>query len=261
MIRSLWTASTGMKSQMTNLDVIANNMANVNTVGFKKSRADFQDLLYQTLKSPGQSTGPETLHPVGQQVGVGTKLAGIVKQFTMGSLTQTERDLDIAIAGPGFLQVQGPGGEIFYTRDGALKLANDGSIVNSDGLAMLDLGTVPSNARAVSFSPTGQVSYIDQSGAEVNIGTIQLGMFLNPSGLSAMGGNLYQETAASGTATLVAPGLESSGNIQQRFLELSNVSVVEEMVNMISAQRAYEINSKVIKATDEMLAAANQLAR
>ncbi|MFT4552148.1 MAG: flagellar basal-body rod protein FlgG [Chlamydiales bacterium] len=261
MIRSLWTASTGMKAQMTNLDVIANNMANVNTVGFKKSRADFQDLLYQTMKSPGEATGPESIHPVGQQVGVGTKLSGITKQFTIGSLTQTERDLDVAIAGQGFFQVQGPGGNVLYSRDGALKVSNQGTIVNSDGLAMVDLGTVPSNARAVNFSPTGEVSYVDDTGAATTIGTLQLAMFLNPSGLSAQGSNLYTESPASGTATLSTPGSDASGTIQQHFLELSNVSVVEEMVNMISAQRAYEINSKVIKATDEMLSAATQLAR
>lgn len=261
MIRSLWTASTGMKAQMTNLDVIANNMANVNTVGFKKSRTDFQDLLYQTLKSPGETTGPENLHPVGQQVGVGTKLAGITKQFTVGSLTRTDRDLDIAIAGEGFLQVNGPGGEVLYTRDGSLKLSADGEIVNTDGLLITGLGTVPSNARAVNFSPSGQVSYVDQTGAETVIGNVQLGMFVNPSGLSAMGGNLYQESPASGAPLLVTPGLEGSGTIQQNFLELSNVSVVEEMVNMISAQRAYEINSKVIKSTDEMLSTTSQIAR
>lgn len=261
MIRALWTASTGMKAQMTNLDVIANNMSNVNTVGFKKSRADFQDLLYQTLRSAGESTGPETQDPVGQQVGVGTKLSSITKQFTVGSLTRTDRDLDVAVAGDGFIQVQGAGGEILYTRDGSFKISGDGSIVNSDGLYISDLGTVPSNARSVSISPTGQVSYIDQTGGETVIGNMQLAMFVNPSGLGAVGGNLYQETPASGTPLLATPGVDGSGTMQQYFLETSNVSVVEEMVNMISAQRAYEINSKVIKSSDEMLSTANQLAR
>lgn len=261
MIRSLWTASTGMKAQMTNLDVIANNIANVNTSGFKKSNADFQDLLYQTLKSPGESTGPAAFHPVGQQVGVGTKLAGITKQFTVGSLTRTDRDLDIAIAGQGFMQVQGAGGEVLYTRDGSLKLSAEGTIVNSEGLLILGLGTIPSNARAVNFSPSGQVSYLDEVGSETTVGTVDLAMFVNPSGLRSMGGNLYQESPASGTPVLTTPGLEGAGSIQQHFLELSNVSVVEEMVNMISAQRAYEINSKVIKSTDEMLSTASQLAR
>lgn len=261
MIRALWTASTGMKAQMTNLDVIANNMSNANTVGFKKSRADFQDLLYQTLRSPGESTGPENLHPVGQQVGVGTKLSSITKQFTMGSLTRTDRDLDVAIAGKGFFQVQGTGGEILYTRDGSFKVSESGSIVNSDGLYIADLGTIPSNARAVNFSPTGQVTYVDETGAETSIGNVQLAMFVNPSGLRATGGNLYQESPASGAPVLVSPGLSGSGSVQQHFLEMSNVSVVEEMVNMISAQRAYEINSKVIKSSDEMLSTANQIAR
>lgn len=260
MMRSLWTASTGMKAQMTNLDVIANNLANVNTSGFKKSRADFQDLLYQALKSPGENTGPESLHPVGQEVGVGVKLAGITKQFTVGSLTRTDRDLDVAIAGKGFMQVDGLGGEVLYTRDGSLKLSEDGSIVNSDGYKVTGLGTVPSNARGVNFGPTGQVSYIDETGEETNVGTIELAMFINPAGLHSMGGNFYQETPASGAPVVVTPGLEGAGTLQQNFLELSNVSVVEEMVSMISAQRAYEINSKVIKSTDEMLSTANQLA-
>jgi flagellar basal-body rod protein FlgG len=261
MMRSLWTASTGMKAQMTNLDVIANNLANANTVGFKKSRADFQDLLYQTLKAPGESTGPDSVHPVGQEVGVGSKLAAITKQFTVGSLTRTDRDLDIAIAGKGFFQVDGTGGELLYSRDGALKLSPEGEIVTSDGLTVTGLGTIPSNARAVNFGPTGQVSYIDEAGQETIVGTLELAMFVNPAGLHSMGGNYYQETPASGTAVLTEPGSDGAGGIQQHFLELSNVSVVEEMVNLISAQRGYEINSKVIQSTDEMLAAANQLSR
>jgi flagellar basal-body rod protein FlgG len=250
-----------MKAQMTNLDVIANNLANASTVGFKKSRADFQDLIYQAIKKPGQTTGPNNQHPVGQEIGVGVKNAAITKQFTIGSMTRTDRDLDVAIAGHGFVQVDGPGGETFYTRDGSFKLSGDGEIVNSDGLFITGLGTVPSNARGIAVSPTGQVSYIDQTGAETAIGTMQLAMFVNPSGLHAAGSNLYQETPASGNAVLTTPGLEGSGTLQQHFLEFSNVNVVEEMVNLISAQRSYEVNSKVIKTTDEMLATATQLAR
>lgn len=259
MITALWTASTGMEAQMTHLDVIANNLANANTVGFKKSRADFQDLLYQTLAAAGEATGPDSYDPVGEQVGVGTKLAGITKEFTQGSLQRTDRDLDIAIAGSGFIPVTGVDGETVYTRDGALKLTADGAIVNSDGLSIEGLGQVPSNARSINFGASGTVSYIDETGAESQIGQLQLAMFVNPSGLNALGGNLYQETPASGAAQLVNPGNQGAGGIQQHFIETSNVSIVEEMVNLITAQRAYEINSKMIKASDEVLATANQI--
>jgi len=259
MITALWTASTGMEAQMTNLDVISHNIANANTVSFKKSRADFQDLLYQSLAMPGESTGTNTTDPVGAQVGVGTKLASITKEFSMGSMQRTDRDLDIAIAGSGFIQVVGPDGQMAYTRDGSLKVSGTGQLVNSDGYAIADLGQIPENARSVNFGSNGQVSYMDENGQENIIGQLQLAMFINPSGLNAIGGNLYKETYASGSPKLVSPGLESAGTIQQRFLEMSNVSIVEEMVNMITTQRAYEINSKMIKAADEMLATANQI--
>lgn len=259
MITALWTASTGMSAQMRRVDVIANNLANANTVSFKKSRADFQDLLYQNLASAGESTGQDSEDPVGSQVGVGTKLAGITKDFSLGSLQRTDRDLDIAIAGKGFLRVTGPDGEDAYTRDGSLKVSADGSIVNTDGYAIAGLGQLPENAKGINFGPTGEVSYIDETGAENTIGQLQLANFVNPSGLTALGGNLYQESEASGAAALIQPGLEGTGTIQQRFLEQSNVSIVEEMVNMITAQRAYEVNSKMIQATDEILATANQI--
>lgn len=259
MITALWTASTGMSAQTTNLDVIANNLANVNTVGFKKSRADFQDLLYQTLAGPGESTGPNSLDPTGSQVGVGTKLAGITKQHTTGSLIRTDRDLDIAVTGSGFIPIISPDGSTSYTRDGALKLSYDGTIVNSNGYAVANLGQIPPEARSINFGPTGVVSYIDQQGQEVPIGTLQLATFVNPSGLNSEGGNLYTETVASGPATLQNPGVQGTGTIQQHFLEQANVSIVEEMVNMITAQRAYEVNSKMIRATDEMLATVNQI--
>jgi flagellar basal-body rod protein FlgG len=250
-----------MKAQMTNLDVISNNLANANTVGFKKSRADFQDLLYQAFKAPGARTSADSLHPVGQEVGVGTKLAAVTKQFVVGSLTRTDRDLDIAIAGNGFIPVTDASGNTAYTRDGSLKLTQDGQIVNSDGMRVSTLGAIPSNARSIGFSQTGEVSYMDENGDETSVGNIELAMFVNPSGLHSMGGNLYQETPASGSAGLVTPGLEGSGTLQQHVLELSNVSIVEEMVNMITAQRAYEVNSKVIKSADEMLSTATNLTR
>jgi len=250
-----------MKAQMTNLDVISNNLANVGTTAFKKSRTDFQDLLYQTLKAAGESTGPDSKNPVGQQIGVGTKLAAITKEHVQGSLTRTDRDLDIALMGKGFIPITGIDGETRYTRDGSLQLDADGNIVTADGLAVQGLGAIPVNARGVNFGQTGQVSYIDDTGSENIVGNLQLAQFVNPSGLFSMGGNLYMESPASGTGQLVTPGENSSGTIQQRFLELSNVNIVQEMVDLITSQRAYEVNSKMIKASDEMLATANQMAR
>ncbi len=261
MIRALWTAATGMGAQVTNLDVIANNIANVNTTGYKKSKAGFQDLLYQTLQAAGSSSGPDTTRPVGQQVGSGTKVASISKEFSQGSMINTSRELDVAIAGTGFFPVTAIDGTTAYSRDGSFKLTNNGNIVTSDGLAILGIGSVPSNARAINIGPTGQVSFIDQNGNENNVGQIQLAMFTNPSGLDAAGNNLFRQSSASGDAILVTPGLESSGTLQQHYLEGSNVSIVEEMVNMITAQRAYETNSKAIQAADQMLAVANQIAR
>lgn len=259
MITALWTASTGMEAQMTHLDVVAHNIANANTIAFKKSRADFQDLLYQTLQEAGTTTGADSNDPTGEQVGVGTKLAGVTKQHTLGSLQRTDRDLDVALTGPGFFQIIGADGNIAYTRDGAFKLSQDGSLVNSDGYRLADIGQIPSNARSVTFGPTGQVSFTDATGAQNNVGQINLAMFINASGLTSKGGNLYSESFASGTPQLVTPGLDGAGTIQQYFLEMSNVSIVEEMVNMITTQRAYEINSKMIRTADEMLAAANQI--
>jgi flagellar basal-body rod protein FlgG len=259
MITALWTASTGMEAQMTHLDVIAHNLSNANTVAFKKSRADFQDLLYQSLEIAGSSTSADTLDPTGAQVGVGTKLAGITKEFTTGSLQRTDRDLDVAVTGKGFIQVQGADGQLAYTRDGSFKLSPEGTIVTSDGFPVQGLGAIPANARSVNFGQTGEVSYVDETGVETLVGQLQLAVFLNPSGLEAQGGNLYKPTDASGVETLVQPGLQGAGKIQQHFLEMSNVSIVEEMVSMITTQRAYEVNSKMIKAADEMLATANQI--
>ncbi len=259
MSNALWTASTGMSAQMTRMDVIANNLANANTVGFKKSRADFQDLLYQTLSAAGESTGDNSTDPVGEQVGVGTKLAGITKEFTQGPLEQTGRDLDVAINGKGFFEVTGPDGQSAYTRDGAFKIDSNGNIVNSDGYAITGLGSIPSNARGINFGATGQVAYIDENGSETSVGQLQLAMFTNASGLSAMGGNLYSTTDASGEPQLIQPGSQGAGTMQQHFIEMSNVQIVEEMVNLISTQRAYEINSKMIKAADEMASTTNQI--
>ncbi|MDF2549567.1 MAG: flagellar basal-body rod protein FlgG [Chlamydiales bacterium] len=259
MFKALWTASTGMKAQMTKLNVIANNMANVNTIGFKKSRAEFKDLLYQTLEEAGATKGNDAYQPVGQQVGVGTALSAIVKEFSMGSLERTDRELDVAIKGHGFFRITGPDGQDAYTRDGSFKLSSDGSLVNSDGYKLADGGVIPNTARSIQFGPDGTISYIDQNGGQANLGQIQLAMFANPSGLNAIGGNLYKESPASGAAALTGPGLASAGTIEQFVLETSNVSVIDEMVNMIETQRAYEINSKMIRASDEMLSTANQI--
>jgi flagellar basal-body rod protein FlgG len=259
MLRSLWTASTGMKAQMTNLDVISNNLANVNTTGFKKSMVNFQDLLYETLKAAGESTGPDSKDPVGQQVGAGTQIAGITKDFSIGEITRTDRDLDIAIKGKGFFQILDVDSEVKYTRDGSFQLSSDGKIVNSDGLELIGLGNVPAEAMGVSVSATGNISYIDDSGNENSLGDVQLALFVNPSGLSSLGGNLYAKTPSSGEAQLVEPGQQSVGTLQQRFLELSNVNLVEEMVGMITTQRAYEVNSRGIRTADEMLGTAVQI--
>lgn len=261
MIRALYTASTGMKAQLTNIDVITNNLANTNTTGYKKSEASFQDLLYQTLSLPGATTGPDSQHPTGQQVGVGTKLAGISKNFSTGSLSRTDRELDIAIAGAGFIPLRGPDGETVYTRDGTFSLSAEGQIVNANGLPVEGLGSVGANARSVNFSPDGQVSWFNEKGEETPIGQIQLALFLNSSGLEAMGGNLYQKSIASGEPQSLQPGVGGAGMIQQHFLEMSNVSIVEEMVKLISAQRAYDLNSKGIRAADEMLQSANSIVR
>ena len=260
MSSALWTASTGMEASMTAMDVISNNLSNANTVGFKKSRADFQDLLYQTLSAAGESTSSTSSDPEGEQVGTGSKLSGITKDFSQGPLQRTDRDLDVAISGSGLIPIIGSDGNTVYTRDGALKIDADGTIVNSDGYAVSGLGAVPVNARSINFGPTGQVSYIDETGSENVIGQIQLAQFLNTAGLNALGGNLYQETGASGAAQLSIPGSQGAGTLQQHFIEKGNVSIVEEMVNLISTQRSYEINAKMIKAADEMLATTTQTA-
>lgn len=262
MIRSLFTAATGMKAQDLNVSVIANNLANVNTVGFKRSRADFQDLLYQTLRLVGTLSQNGNTVPTGMQLGLGVKPAAIQKNFLQGDFVQTENELDLAIQGKGFFQILQPDGTISYTRSGAFKLDNVGRIVNSDGLVLTPAVTIPPNSLALSVDNQGTVS-VTQAGTPVpaTLGNIQLATFLNPAGLEAVGFNLFRQTNASGTPTLGNPGILDRGLIQQGFLELSNVSVVEEMVNLITAQRAYEVNSKTVQAADEMLQISNNLRR
>jgi flagellar basal-body rod protein FlgG len=262
MIRALWTAASGMQSQQLNIDVIANNLANVNTTGFKKSRPDFQDLIYQNLKSVGAPSTNSTQIPSGIQIGLGSKAASVTKVFSAGSMTQTGNDLDLAIEGDGFFQIKMADGNTTYTRDGSFKKDSQGRIVNSDGYPLTPEMVIPTNASKVTIGNDGTVSVL-QAGQSTptTIGTIQLATFSNPAGLSSLGHNLYQPTDSSGTANTGTAGQNGIGSIGQGFLEMSNVSVMEEMVNMIMSQRAYETNSKAVQAADEMLQQTNNIKR
>ena len=262
MIRALWTAASGMQAQQKNLDVVANNLANVNTAGFKKSRADFQDLMYQNLKTSGAPSTNASQVPTGIQIGLGSRLAAVTKIFTTGDFTQTGNELDMAIEGDGFYQIQLPDGGTGYSRSGAFKKDSTGRVVTSDGYPLLPAISIPSNATKINIGNDGTVS-VTQAGQNTTtqVGNIQLASFSNPSGLSAQGKNLFLPTDASGAATTGTPGQAGLGTIAQGFLEMSNVSVMEEMVNMIVGQRAYEINSKAVQTSDEMLQTANNLKR
>lgn len=260
MIRSLWTGTTGMHSQQLNIDVIANNLANVSTTGFKKSKADFQDLLYQTMKVPGSQSSADTESPTGILIGLGVKPAAVTKVFTQGDLILTENELDIAIEGQGFLQVELPNGNTTYTRSGALKRDSSGRLTNSDGYPILPAITIPDGSRQITISETGVVSAIlDDDTESTELGTLELASFTNAAGLSAIGKNLFEETSASGTATTGTPGDDGYGTLLQSYLEGSNVNIVEELANMITTQRAYEINSKTIQTSDEMMQTTNNL--
>lgn len=262
MIRALWTASTGMEAQQLNIDIISHNLANVNTTGFKKSRADYQDLLYQEIKSAGASSSDSTIVPTGIQVGQGVRTVSTEKIFNQGNFKQTENPLDVAIEGEGFFQVTRPDGTVAYTRTGELKVDSEGRLVTSDGYLIEPQITMPADTQAITISADGIVSARQPNNPiPTQVGNIELARFINPSGLQAAGRNLYIPTAASGDATTGVPGAEGMGTLAQGFLEMSNVSVVEEMVNMIAAQRAYEINSKSIQTTDEMLQTANSMKR
>ncbi len=222
---------------------------------------EFQDLLYQNPSASGGQDGAGNTVPTSVEQGNGTKVASTSRVFTQGQLTQTGEEMDISIEGEGFLQIDNPDGTINYTRDGALKIGPDGQIVNSEGLPFTGLGTIPTETISVSISADGQFTFSLSDGTTQTGGSIQLARFPNPGGLKALGGNLFQETEASGTAELGTPAQNGYGTIHQGFLEMSNVNVVQEMVNMIIAQRAYEINSKAIQTSDEMLAQINQLSR
>jgi flagellar basal-body rod protein FlgG len=260
MLRALYSSAAGMQSQQTNLDVIANNLANVNTTGFKKNKTEFQDLLYQTSRSAGADQGGGNQLPTGVQIGHGSRLVATSKIFTTGELTQTGERLDVAIQGDGFFEVQMPDGTKAYTRDGALKTASDGRITTSDGLPVQGgFQPIAAGTTSISISPTGDVTTTGSAGSQTF--KVQIVRFANPAGLESVGRNLYRETSASGQAEIGNPGENGYGELQQGYLEMSNVKVVEEMVNMIVAQRAYEVNSKAVQAADEMMQISNSLRR
>jgi flagellar basal-body rod protein FlgG len=260
MIKSLNTAATGMAAQQTNMDVIANNIANVSTNGFKKSRAEFEDLMYQTQKEPGTATGMNAYSPNGVQTGLGVRTASIQKDFTNGSSQVTKNPLDIQIEGSGFFQVLTPDGEIAYTRDGSFKKDPTGRVVDKNGNVLQPEITVPPDVSGLEVAPNGEVRVIVGLGdAPQTIGQIEVTNFVNPAGLRAMGKNLFTQTPSSGQAIASRPGLNGTGYLAQGQLEASNVNIVDEMVNMITAQRAYETNSKVIQASDQMLQSINNL--
>lgn len=262
MIRSLWTSATGMQAQELNIDVIANNLANVNTAGFKKSRAEFQDLLYESMRPAGAASSADTTVPTGIQLGHGTRPSAVQKMFGQGDFQNTQNELDWAIEGDGFFQIEMPDGDTGYSRSGEFKLDADGRIVNPDGFPLVPEITVPTDTISISVGMDGTVSVIQAGDATpTEIGTIQLARFVNPGGMRSLGKNLYSPTNASGDEITGMPGENGFGTLAQGFLEMSNVSVVDEMVNMITAQRAYETNSKVITTADDMLQLANNLKR
>lgn len=254
MIRALSTSATGMAAQQMNIDVIANNLANVNTAGFKRSRMNFSDLVYENLRMAGAPSTENTQIPTGLQIGLGTRPTASHKIFTQGMFQPTENPLDLAISGEGFFQVTLPNGGIGYTRDGSLKIDGEGNIVTSDGFLLEPNMAIPNDAVSISVSKDGTISV--RAGDEMDlqeIGQINLARFPNPAGLEAIGNNLFKETPASGNPAVGVPGIEGFGAIETGMLENSNVDVVKEMVDMIRAQRAYQINSRVVKGADEML--------
>ena len=260
MIRALHSAATGMNAQQTYVDVTSNNLANVNTAGFKKNRTNFTDLIYQIQKAPGVSTTQQTESPSGIQVGVGVRLASTQKEFSLGSLKATNTLTDVAINGDGFFQIQMPNGTTGYTRDGNFHVDKNGNLVTAEGFQLEPNIVVPNEAIAIHIGDDGSVSATLTAQADaVNLGQVQTATFINPAGLLAIGGNMLQETTASGPAVVGNPGENGFGPLQAGFLELSNVAVVEEMVNLITAQRGFEFNSKAVQAADQMLRELGQL--
>lgn len=260
MIRSLWIAKTGLDAQQTQMDTIANNLANVSTSGFKRSRAVFEDLLYQNMRQPGAQTSQQTQLPSGLQVGTGVRTVATERIFTQGNLQQTSNDKDLAIQGNGFFQVLMPDGTTGYTRDGSFQVDSQGQMVTASGFAVQPAITIPANAQSITVGRDGTVSVtIPGTAAATQVGQLQLATFINAAGLESKGENLYAETTASGNANTNTPGTNGAGMITQGYVETSNVNVAEELVNMIQTQRAYEINSKAITTSDQMLQKLTQL--
>ncbi|MFC0402605.1 flagellar basal-body rod protein FlgG [Paraburkholderia rhizosphaerae] len=260
MNRSLYIAATGMNAQQAQMDVISNNLANVSTNGFKGSRAVFEDLIYQTLRQPGANSTQNTEIPSGSQIGTGVQQVATERLYTQGNLTQTGNSKDVAINGNGFFQVQMPDGTIAYTRDGSFQTDQQGRLVTSSGFPLQPAITIPQNATSMTIGQDGTVSITQGNSTNtVNIGTIQLATFINPAGLDSIGQNLAQETQSSGAPNVGQPSLNGIGSLQQGFVETSNVNVVQELVNMIQTQRAYEINSKAVTTSDQMLQTLSQM--
>ncbi|QKJ24087.1 flagellar basal-body rod protein FlgG [Poseidonibacter lekithochrous] len=262
MLRGLYTAATGMNSMQHQIDVTSNNIANVNSTGFKQDRAEFQDLMYETLNYAAGQTSQTTTNPTGIDVGLGVRISGIQKNFTEGDLKLTSNPLDMAIEGKGFFQITLPNGETAYSRNGTFKLNDEGTIVNGNGYPLSPQIVVPNNVVKITVGKDGTMTATDpQTEAVVNLGQIEIADFINPAGLAPMGESLYKETEASGAAITGNPSTAQFGNTRQGMIELSNVKLVNEMVDLITAQRAYEANSKAITTTDSMLDTVNRLKR
>jgi flagellar basal-body rod protein FlgG len=260
MNRSLYIAATGMNAQQAQMDVISNNLANVSTNGFKGSRAVFEDLMYQTLRQPGANSTQETELPSGSQVGTGVQQVATERLFTQGNMQQTGNSKDVAINGNGFFQVQMPDGTINYTRDGSFQTNSQGQLVTASGYQVIPAITIPVNATSMTIASDGVVSItVPGSTNNQTVGTLQLATFITPAGLQSNGENLFSETASSGTPNVAAPGSNGSGTLNQGYVEASNVNVVQELVNMIQTQRAYEINSKAVTTSDQMLQTLSQM--
>jgi flagellar basal-body rod protein FlgG len=260
MMRSLWISKTGMEAQQTQLDHISNNLANTATNGYKKSHAVFEDLVYQNLRQAGANSSEQTTLPTGLQVGLGTRAVATSRSFTQGNLQQSSNSLDVAVRGHGFFEINMPDGTSAYTRDGSFQVDPQGQLVTNNGYAVQPGITIPANAQSVTIGADGTVTVaVAGQAAPQNVGQLQLVNFINPAGLDPKGQNLYTETVASGTPTAGTPGANGLGALQQGFVETSNVNVVEELVGMIQTQRAYELNSKAIQTSDQMLQRLAQL--
>ncbi len=260
MLRSLQIARTGLDAQQTQLDVVSNNLANVSTTGFKKTRAVFEDLLYQTIRQPGAQSSQQTQLPSGFQLGVGVRTVATERIFQQGAMQQTANPLDVAINGRGFFQIQMPDGSLAYTRDGSFQTDNQGNLVTASGYALLPNMQIPANALTTTIGRDGIVSVTTPGNATpTQLGQIQLATFINVAGLQSQGENLFLETAASGAPLPNNPGTDGMGTLNQAFIESSNVNVAEELVNMIVAQRAYELNSRAITTSDQMLQRLTQI--